>query len=503
MLTNHSGRCRGRICLLLATLLLVGASTRGKTSTDPPPLEAYLAPPYGELAAGLRPLFESAPTELPVLDTGQAVLFHAVGNTEIKIVFSKEEARIRVVQPTEEHVVELDTREGRFGLVSDEVGLTHTAGAGALALSHQAQTMGVLAGGGDLEYTGQSIGLRQVRGDAGLKSQDAGSDAQVMSQHGGDGAVAGEVAVSQSQGEGGANPISDEKSLDQTVGQGQTKWVADAVSVTQASGEGGTQATQRGHLVVEKRGKGGAATAAREASPVSLEKMKVDFQMAAGRNWGEGYVQQFGSLDSERFRSLLQWYRDHGDLPPLWLVHYLDLVDDEEFVAFDGYYDEEGNRLGLDDSEFEEILEEVEAYEKLDGSEDAGLIDYIVGHMSYQCALEEGGLDESGPEVKLALTLEPEGKRELYHGHGALLKMAVTNTGPRRLCNALVLVSLPDHTEYVPIEGRKGMGFYQKYNVAERTLRLKLFNPLDPGQTFRKQVVLHLDPWQLPDGDPS
>jgi uncharacterized repeat protein (TIGR01451 family) len=93
----------------------------------------------------------------------------------------------------------------------------------------------------------------------------------------------------------------------------------------------------------------------------------------------------------------------------------------------------------------------------------------------------------------------------VLYGHEFAMVISVKNTGNSSLLDVLVLNELPANTQFVrfTVSPSSSRGFFPAFveSDGQKLLAVKLYQPLEPGATFRLPVILRAAPWPIRKAD--
>jgi len=87
------------------------------------------------------------------------------------------------------------------------------------------------------------------------------------------------------------------------------------------------------------------------------------------------------------------------------------------------------------------------------------------------------------------------------HGHLFDLGLDIYNTGDATIYDMVVVLSVPENTDFnrFNIDDVSGNGLVHYYLEDRNLLLIKVYRPLNPGETLRDSAKLRMDPWEFPD----
>jgi hypothetical protein len=162
--------------------------------------------------------------------------------------------------------------------------------------------------------------------------------------------------------------------------------------------------------------------------------------------------------------------------------------------AVSTFYDQDNNVFVLDES-YVITLDEREQIMKL--VEEGGSLTLLLNRpASDHFRREKVPPPDAVYAGQLQLTFVPD---RLYYGHEVGLAITLKNTGAAPIYDAVICNGVPQNTGFVRfwVEGEATRGFFAYYSKTRRLIFVKVYRPIQPGESFRILAILRADPWTL------
>ncbi len=261
--------------------------------------------------------------------------------------------------------------------------------------------------------------------------------------------------------------------LSSATGRSGMELASEGTQIAAAEGASGLSTETHSQTGETVQGHSGEQTevAVREAPAAAEAQSELDLAERAAVAEVNRRVAWFGALDDEDFITRL-----------------------EESNIISGFYDGEDNLLLSDEAlviaieEREQIIRLIRTHGEL-----AKIVFRDVSQKHRTAANIPAGAKYEG-QLKVTTRTTP-----IQYAHPFVLVLSLTNTGKTPLLDTVILNGLPANCQFVRfgVDPKRTAGFFPYYHESEtdKLIFVKLYRPIQPGETFKVAVLCQADPW--------
>lgn len=281
------------------------------------------------------------------------------------------------------------------------------------------------------------------------------------------------VPLTMRRGDSGIELAAGQTELASATGRSDMELASEGTQIAAAEGRSGlaTETHNQTGETVEGRSDQQTEVAVREAPAAAEAQSELDLAERGAVAEVDRRVAWFGALDDEDFITRL-----------------------EESNIISGFYDGEDNLLLTDEAlviavdEREQIIRLIRTHGEL-----AKIIFRDASQKHRTAANIPAGAKYEGQLTVTSRTTP------IRYAHPFVLVLSMTNPGKTPLLDTVILNGLPANSQFVRfgVDPKRTAGFFPYYHESEteKLIFVKLYRPIQPGETFKIAVLCQADPW--------
>ncbi len=416
----------------------------GDEKEEFPPVDSFLVMPYDIIHIGTESNQLVDITGFPYLNSGEILAYCRGPKGKAKRLMTQGQVEFSMQQP-----------QHHYSYLSEER-------RGGISVKNSNWTLSEFTSSGSLQVQKSAFALSVFKGGSGMATKSSLTAFEELSKSG---RVISSVAIRRQSAHelsGGLTTTTKKQDTTVKIGSGKEKSLSLDKGMSMQRNSGGDFSVSSLNNMLVAEGKDGLNS--------KLSALILGHKNDSGKHFSlDDYSELLTSYEEIFLNALIE----HG-------LDILGISEGDFLNAFE-------------DGMFEPTQEEIESFSEIllqDGD-----LDTLVNRQFSEPFLPidyESQL--GGEEIETSFHLLPEPR---FHGSLGALYMTISNKGTKPIYDLLMIVAVPENTEFTHFLNPTpyARGYLNEIHSASKSIVIKLYRPIMPGQTFSNIILLTMDKW--------